>query len=85
MGIFWKKKTLNHTFDERLETLEVLVSKLKREVVSNTMDVDTLRDKVLRKLQTKRKKQEEDEKEVETGIPEDGFSDVRKLTNSIGH
>lgn len=77
MRIFQFRKKAETTFSERLETLEASISKLKREVVSNTLDIDTLRDKVLRKIQGKRKKEEEEE--TDSGLSDDGFDEVRKL------
>lgn len=78
MRIFGKKESVKPTYDERLATLEELCSKLKREVVSNSMDLDTLRDKVLRKIQHKRKQEDETENSNDS-LQEDGFGDIRKL------
>jgi len=79
MGIFFNKKPVKATYEERLATLEIEFSKVKREVISCVMDIDTLRDKVLRKIQKKRKDNEE---EVEGVAQEDGFNSIRKLNNS---
>ena len=81
MGIFWNKKeekNVEPTFVERLEVLEALVSKLKREVLSNSMDLDTMRDKVLRKIQ----KRQKDNEQEENPLPDDGFGEIRKIGNN---
>ncbi len=87
MGIFWwkqQKKDMQLTSNERLEQLEATVSTLKREVLSNSMDIDAMRDKVLRKLQIKRKKQNEEEK-TDGLLQNDGLDGVRELTSQNNH
>lgn len=79
MGIFWNKKPVKSTYDERLATLEEEVRKLKRETLGHTMDLETMRDKVLRKIQRKQKTEDLDELETNGNIPQDGFEDVRKI------
>ena len=81
MGIklwFSKRQTdVPTSFVERLELLEAIVSKLKRESVNNTLDIETMRDKVLRKIQKKRNGQ--DETEDNPPPLQDAFESVRKI------
>jgi len=64
-----KEENVPKTYIERLELLETEVRKQKNELIGLNMDMDTLRNKVLRKIQAKRE-QEEQEKDVDAfGIP----------------
>jgi len=61
MGIkTWFKRPVNVDFEDRLAELEQRFAKIKREVVELAFDNENLRDKVLRKIQQKRKVNEEE-------------------------
>lgn len=71
MLLFTKKKEPEKvlpTFEERLVLLETELRKLKSETLALNMDMDTMRNKVLRKIQTKKQLETEDE-DVWGGIP----------------
>jgi len=76
MDWFRRKQNVLSTLEEEIDTLKAEVSKLKRETLSNSLDIDTLRDKVLRKIQ-KRKGHENKDNILE----EDGFNSIRELHN----
>lgn len=70
--MFWKRKkeAVPATFEDRLTLQEQKISDLKREVVSLNMDNTNLRDKVLKKIQQKRKIDiEDDPKPPADGLP----------------
>jgi hypothetical protein len=62
------------TLKQRVDELEAVISKLKRETLNNSMDIDTIRDKVLRKIQNRKKP-----KESSLGTEDDGFDSIRSL------
>jgi len=70
---FFKKKTLDtrvsDDYEARLTIIEQKIGKLARENVEIVMDIDNFRDKVLRKIQNKRK----DIKDEETSPALDGL------------
>lgn len=49
------KDKVNETYEERLEKLEKVVSKNKADILDIYTDIDSLRDKVLRKIQNRPK------------------------------
>lgn len=59
---FFTKENEPQTSKKRLLELEERVSKLESDILSVTLDQKTLRDKVLRKIQNKISKTEEEEK-----------------------
>lgn len=57
-------------YESRLTVLEVRINKIAREHVEFEMDLDNFRDKVLRKIQNKRKdNKDEDEPKPLDGLP----------------
>jgi len=69
-----RKTSVSDDFEARLTSLESKYNALKREVVEITMDVDTMRNKVMRKIQRKR----DEEEEEDTKIPHlDGLPRVK--------
>jgi len=79
MGIFSRKKATDQTINERIDNMEHTISKLKRDVLNTSMDLDSIRDKVLRKIQ---KRQKEDKDLDSNSIPTDGFDGVRGLVSN---
>jgi len=83
MGIIsWlsaRSDNAKQTYEGRLLALEVAIAKLKREVLSNTMDIDLIRNKVLRKIQKRFNNNEADEADGAVP-PVDGFEEVRKIS-----
>jgi len=74
MRIFRRKENVSATLSEEISILKAEITKLKREVLSNSLDIDAMRDKVLRKIQ---KRKPNDKNYLE----EDGFNSVRELHN----
>lgn len=61
-NIFRKRvDTVNVTYDERIEKLERQVNKQKNEILDLYTDIEAIRSKVLRKIQTRKQPEEEEE------------------------
>jgi molecular chaperone GrpE (heat shock protein) len=58
MWPFKRAANVEATTLQRIENLEKQVNKLKTECLDNATDIEAIRDKVLRKIQNARKKEE---------------------------
>lgn len=71
LNLFKKReKTVNETFEERLINIENQIKQQKRDILDLYTDIDAIRNKVLKKIQTRRIQEEETEEESvkKTGI-----------------
>ncbi len=64
-----KPKNVPDTFEERLLILERDLRKAKGDIIGLNIDIDDMRNKVLRKIQSKRAKEEEENGNEWGGIP----------------
>lgn len=68
--VFWKKEKVEETSSERLSKLEKRLTRIEAELLDLAVAQDTIRNKVLRKIQFKKEKEEEEDK------PQDLYSKV---------
>lgn len=61
MGIFSKKESPNETLTKRVSEITIELNEIKAKLRSLDLENEDLRNKVLRKLQEKRKKIEEEQ------------------------
>lgn len=61
--MFWNKKNVEETSNERLSKLEKRLTRLEAEILDVATAQDIIRNKVLRKIQTKKEDKEEEETE----------------------
>lgn len=64
-----KPENVPKTYEERLSLLEVELRKVKSENLSLAIDIDTMRNKVLRKIQFKKQAETSEDEDVWGGIP----------------
>jgi len=71
MWLFQKRavNVVSNDFEARLTNLEQKFNKVKQEVLDCATDIDTMRDKVLRKIQTRRKDDDEETPPALDGLP----------------
>jgi len=73
--MIWFTKTkivpikVDKTFEERLEKAEREISKLKTESLDCATDINALRSKVLRKIQTRKEEEDQTEEKPKAYIP----------------
>lgn len=79
MRFFKKKEPIKPDFEARLTQQEQKIKELRREMVEVVMDIENLRDKVLRKIQSKRKL----DKEEDTAPPLDGLPRMNGIQKSV--
>lgn len=71
--MWFQKRKINvaKDFEDRLAVLEMKYNKIKSEILATAMDVDIIRDKVLRKIQFKKSKDHEEE--AAAALPSDNL------------
>ena len=79
--LFFNKKPekIENSVRERVETLEIRLKKCENEIFGLIAEQELLRNKVLRKIQFKRKKEEEDFEEEDTENAQNGLIKSKPL------